>query len=51
MDSDVTPMAIKNQYNATSRALSRRQIALFDAGKDPLDVSLENPRGSQKFCQ
>ncbi|KAF7944705.1 uncharacterized protein EAE97_005338 [Botrytis byssoidea] len=45
MGSDVTPTAIKMQYNATIRVLSRRQIALFDAGKDPLDVSLNNPKG------
>ncbi|TGO42507.1 hypothetical protein BHYA_0007g00060 [Botrytis hyacinthi] len=44
MGSDVTPTAIKMQYNATIRALSRRQVALFDAGKDPLDVSLNNPK-------
>ncbi|KAF7931679.1 uncharacterized protein EAE98_004415 [Botrytis deweyae] len=45
MGSDVTPIAIKIKFNATIRALSRRQIALFDAGKDPLDVSLSNPKG------
>ncbi|KAF5874488.1 uncharacterized protein Bfra_004498 [Botrytis fragariae] len=45
MGSDVTSTAIKIQYNATIRALSRRQIAFFDAGKDPLDVSLNNPKG------
>ncbi|THV52198.1 hypothetical protein BGAL_0086g00200 [Botrytis galanthina] len=31
MGSDVTPTAIKMQYNANIRVLSRRQIALFDA--------------------
>ncbi|KAF7901073.1 hypothetical protein EAF00_003294 [Botryotinia globosa] len=45
MGSDVTPTAIKMQYNATIRILSRRQIALFDAGKDPLNVSLNSPKG------
>ncbi|TGO56129.1 hypothetical protein BCON_0082g00420 [Botryotinia convoluta] len=45
MGSDVTPTTIKIQYNATIKTLSRRQIALFDAGKDPLDVSLNNPKG------
>lgn len=50
MGSDVTPTAIKMQYNATIRVLSRRQIALFDEGKDPLDVSLSNPKGGLEFC-
>ncbi|KAF7956690.1 hypothetical protein EAE96_004022 [Botrytis aclada] len=45
MGSDVTPTAVKIHYNANIRSLSRRQIALFDAGKDPLEVSLNNPKG------
>ncbi|KAF7900417.1 uncharacterized protein EAF01_007719 [Botrytis porri] len=48
MGSDVTPTAIKMQYNASIRALSRRQIALFDAetakvmGSDITASSLNN---------
>ncbi|TGO22794.1 hypothetical protein BPAE_0154g00050 [Botrytis paeoniae] len=49
MGSDVTPTAIKIQYNATIRALSRRQIVLFDAGKDPLDVSLVNSKETARI--
>ncbi|EDN97078.1 predicted protein [Sclerotinia sclerotiorum 1980 UF-70] len=38
MGSDVTALAVKMWYNTKVRALSRRQIAMVDAGEDPLDA-------------
>ncbi|KAF7872419.1 hypothetical protein EAF04_003340 [Stromatinia cepivora] len=40
--SDVTPHGIKAQFTRSFKVLAARQDALFDAGKDPKDASLDN---------
>ncbi|KAJ8071438.1 hypothetical protein OCU04_001759 [Sclerotinia nivalis] len=49
MGSDVTAVAVKMQYNANIRVLSRRQIATVDAGKDPLDVLNSSKATAEKY--
>lgn len=50
MGSDVTPVAVKIQYNTKVRALSRRQAAMVGEGKDPKDA-LDSSKGCRKSCR